>query len=229
MRLNGVSSIIMDDTDHQVEDFFLPARLRMVEQQLQRRDIYDPAVLEAMRIVPRHEFVPAEDRDQAYGDHPLSIGYDQTISQPYIVASMTQELRLNKTSRVLEIGTGCGYQTAVLAEVCRHVYSVECIPELLADASDRLERMGYSNITLQVGDGSRGWVEFAPFDGILVAAAATDIPASLLEQLSDRGRMVIPVGTHLFNQQLVLVEKKDGQLNRSELYGVRFVPLRTYP
>ena len=217
----------MDDADHQSDTGFLSARLRMVEQQLLRRDIYDQAVLDAMRIVARHEFVLPEDRAQAYGDHPLSIGYEQTISQPYIVASMTQELRLTRSSRVLEIGTGCGYQTAVLAEICGHVFSIECIPGLLADASDRLRRMGYANITLHTGDGSLGWSGHAPFDGILVAAAATDIPAPLLNQLTDPGRMVIPVGAHLFNQQLVLIEKKDGRLTRSELYGVRFVPLQT--
>jgi protein-L-isoaspartate(D-aspartate) O-methyltransferase len=217
----------MDDADHQSNTDLLSARLRMVERQLLSRDIYDQAVLDTMRIVPRHEFVPPEDRAQAYGDHPLSIGYEQTISQPYIVASMTQELHLTRSSRVLEIGTGCGYQTAVLAEICEHVYSIECVPELLTDASDRLRRMGYGNITLRTGDGSLGWPEHAPFDGILVAAAATDIPAPLLKQLADPGRMVIPVGAHLLNQQLVLIEKKDGRLTRSELYGVRFVPLQT--
>jgi protein-L-isoaspartate(D-aspartate) O-methyltransferase len=217
----------MDEADHQSHTDFLSARLRMVELQLQRRDIYDPAVLEAMRRVPRHEFVLPEDRAQAYGDHPLSIGYEQTISQPYIVASMTQELHVKKSSRVLEIGTGCGYQTAVLAELCDHVYTIECIPELLADATARLNRLGYRNITCRAGDGSLGWPEHAPFDGILVAAAATDIPAPLLKQLADPGRMVIPVGAHLFNQQLVQIEKKNGRLTRTELYGVRFVPLQT--
>ena len=216
----------MDDRSPSPQSRFLSARLRMVEQQLQRRGIYDPAVLTAMRTVPRHEFVLPEDLDQAYGDYPLSIGYDQTISQPYIVASMTQELRIDKTSRVLEIGTGCGYQSAILAEVCRHVYSIECIPELLRAAAERLERLGCANVTTRVGDGSRGWPEFAPFDGILVAAAATEVPPALLGQLADPGRMLIPLGIHLFDQQLVLIEKKGGRISQTELYGVRFVPLR---
>ncbi|MCX6835862.1 MAG: protein-L-isoaspartate(D-aspartate) O-methyltransferase [candidate division Zixibacteria bacterium] len=199
----------------------------MVDQQLQRRGIYDSAVLTAMRTVSRHEFVLPEDLEQAYGDHPLSIGYEQTISQPYIVASMTQELRISKTSRVLEIGTGCGYQTAVLAEICEHVYTVEYIPELLTNASDRLKRLGYSNVTFRVGDGSLGWTEHAPFDDILVAAATAEIPPALIEQLADPGRMVIPVGAHMCDQQLMLVEKKATKITFNELYGVRFVPLRT--
>ena len=217
----------MDDTDHQSQNGFLSARLRMIDQQLQPRGICDSAVLAAMRVVPRHEFVFPEDLEQAYGDHPLSIGFEQTISQPYIVASMTQELRIDGESRVLEIGTGCGYQTAVLAEICKHVYTVEWVPELLADASDRLRRLGYANVTFRVGDGSLGWTEYAPFDGILVAAAAAEIPPALMEQLADPGRMVIPVGAHLSSQQLILVEKKDDRTNFDELYGVRFVPLRT--
>jgi len=216
----------MNGTDKPSRTDFLSDRLRMVEQQLQRRGIYDSAVLTAMRTIPRHEFVLPEDLDQAYGDHPLSIGYEQTISQPYIVASMTQELRIDRRSRILEIGTGCGYQTAVLAEICEHVYTVECVPELLTDTSDRLKRLGYSNVTFRVGDGSLGWAEYAPFDGILVAAAATDIPPALMEQLADPGRIVIPVGAHQSSQQLMLIEKKNGRISQTELYGVRFVPLR---
>jgi protein-L-isoaspartate(D-aspartate) O-methyltransferase len=217
----------MDDSNHQSRTDLLSSRLRMVDQQLQRRGIYDSAVLAAMRSVPRHEFVLPEDLNQAYGDHPLSIGYEQTISQPYIVASMTQELRIGRESRVLEIGTGCGYQTAVLAEICEHVYTIECVPGLLTGASDRLGRLGYSNVTFRIGDGSLGWAEYAPFDGILVAAAATEIPPALMEQLADPGRMVIPVGAYPSSQQLVLIEKKDAKTTFDELYGVRFVPLRT--
>jgi len=217
----------MDDADHQSRTDFLPARLRMVDQQLQRRGIYDSAVLAAMRTVPRHEFVLPEDLGQAYGDHPLSIGHEQTISQPYIVASMTQELRITGKSRILEIGTGCGYQTAVLAKICEHVYTVEWVSELLTGASDRLRRLGYCNVTFREGDGSLGWAEYAPFDGILVAAAARNIPPVLMEQLADPGRMVIPVGEHLFSQQLMLIEKKGAKTTVDELYGVRFVPLRT--
>ncbi len=199
----------------------------MVDEQLSRRGITDAAVLEAMRTVLRHEFVRPEDTGQAYGDHPLSIGSDQTISQPYIVASMTQELRLDKDSRVLEIGTGCGYQTAVLAEIVHHVYTIECLPELLSEATDRLTRLEYTNFTARLGDGSLGWPEHAPYDGILVAAATARIPPPLLTQLADPGRMVIPVDQGVLSQELVLVEKRAGRIARRNLYGVRFVPLRT--
>jgi len=216
----------MTTVNRQPGEQFVTARLHMVEEQLKRRGIHDAAVLDAMRTVPRHEFVRPEDISQAYGDHPLSIGYEQTISQPYIVASMTQELRLDHRARVLEIGTGCGYQTAVLAEIVKHVYTVECIAGLFHDAVKRLERLRYTNITGMLGDGSLGWADNAPYDGILVAAAATIIPEALTDQLADPGRMVIPLGPHLFDQQLVLVDKKDGLITHTELYGVRFVPLR---
>jgi len=216
----------MDKGLHPNADY-ISARLRMVDEQLRRRDIYDVAVLAAMSSVPRHLFVHPEDRDHAYGDYPLSIGHDQTISQPFVVASMTQELRLKSRARVFEVGTGCGYQTAVLAEIVEHVYTVECLPELLKEAVKRLDNLGYSNITSMLGDGSLGWEAHAPFDGILVAAAAASIPPALVDQLADPGRMVIPVGEHLFSQELVLVEKKDGNITERGLYGVRFVPLRT--
>ncbi|MEW5796839.1 MAG: protein-L-isoaspartate(D-aspartate) O-methyltransferase [Candidatus Zixiibacteriota bacterium] len=205
----------------------ISARMRMVDEQIARRGIYDQAVLAAMRTVPRHEFVRPEDLAQAYGDHPLSIGHDQTISQPYVVASMTQELGANKNSRILEIGTGCGYQTAILAEVAGLVYTIECIPELFRAAMSRLVKLGYNNVTGTVGDGSRGWSEHAPFDGILVAAAAAEVPDALVDQLAEPGRLIIPVGRHLLDQQLVLVKKSEGQVSQTALYGVRFVPLRT--
>jgi len=216
----------MDKDLHPNTDY-VSARLRMVDEQLRRRDIHDVAVLAAMSSVPRHLFVHPEDRDHAYGDYPLSIGHDQTISQPFVVASMTQELQLDRKARVFEVGTGCGYQTAVLAEIVEHVYTVECLPELLNEAVKRLDDLGYSNITSMLGDGSLGWAAHAPFDGILVAAAAASIPPALVDQLADPGRMVIPVGEHLFSQELVLVEKKDGNISERGLYGVRFVPLRT--
>jgi protein-L-isoaspartate(D-aspartate) O-methyltransferase len=209
------------------EDQFRILRLRMVEDQLVRREVTDTAVLAAMRKVPRHKFVPGDQVARAYGDHPLDIGHDQTISQPYIVASMTQELHLSANSRVLEVGTGCGYQTAILAELVRDVYTIERIAELHHGAVDRLRRLGYSNVKAIIGDGSLGWVDHAPYDGILVTAAAIQVPKTLLDQLNDPGRMVIPVGPPMSNQELVLIEKNHGRLKQTGLYGVRFVPLRT--
>ena len=200
----------------------------MVETQLERRGITDPLVLNAMRRVPRHEFVSEVHRDDAYGDHPLPIGCDQTISQPFIVASMTQELHLGPSSRVLEIGTGCGYQTAVLAEIVDQVFSVELIPELHDDAHLRLQRLGYGNVALKCADGSHGWPEHAPFDAILVAAAAYRLPDALPDQLAEGGRLIIPiVSEDGHNQDLVLFQKSARELRRDTLYGVRFVPFCT--
>jgi protein-L-isoaspartate(D-aspartate) O-methyltransferase len=202
-------------------------RLRMVDDQLMRREVTDTAVLAAMRKVQRHQFVPDDQVAHAYGDHPLDIGHDQTISQPYIVASMTQELHLNTSSRVLEVGTGCGYQTAILAELVHEVFTIELIAELHHGAVDRLSRLGYSNIMAMLGDGSLGWLDHAPYDGILVTAAASQVPGALLEQLNDPGRMVIPVGPLMGNQELVLIEKTQGRVKQTGLYDVRFVPLRS--
>jgi len=216
----------MFDSKEPNEVDFISRRMRMVDEQLQPRGITDSAVLAAMRTVPRHEFVPESQVSEAYHDHPLSIGHEQTISQPYIVASMTQELQLDRDSIVLEIGTGCGYQTAVLAEIVRHVYSIEFIPELLRDANDRLERLGYDNVTSMSGDGSFGWAEHAPYDGILVTAAAPSIPPALLSQLAEGGRMCIPLAMSDYSQELFLVKKSDGRITRKSLYAVRFVLLR---
>jgi len=199
----------------------------MVDEQLLRRGVNDASVLAAMRTVPRHRFVRPVDIDQAYGDYPLSIDYEQTISQPFIVGSMTQELQLDTDSRVLEIGTGCGYQTAVLAEIVQHVFSIERIPDLLRTANDCLKDLEYTNITLMLGNGALGWEQHAPFDGILVTAAAMEIPPALLQQLADPGRMVIPIGPENFNQDLVLIKKRYGKITQRILYGVRFVPLKT--
>lgn len=202
-------------------------RLRMVDQQLTARDIKDTDVLSAMRTVPRHLFVPDSSLTEAYGDHPVPIGEGQTISQPYIVASMTQELELGHGDRVLEIGTGCGYQTAVLAEIVRHVYTLEYIPELHEEAVSRLNRLHYRNFTAKIGDGSLGWPEQAPFDGIIVTAAAPRIPEALIEQLAVGGRMLIPIshGSE-FRQDLVRVCRTSDQIESESLYAVRFVSMR---
>jgi protein-L-isoaspartate(D-aspartate) O-methyltransferase len=206
---------------------FASQRMRMVDTQLLPRGITDAAVLAAMRTVPRHLFVAQADRCDAYSDHPLPIGCGQTISQPYIVASMTQEIHVNRESRVLEIGTGCGYQTAVLAEMVREVFSIEIISDLFDETNSRLSNLGYTNVHTMLGDGSLGWPQKAPFDGILVTAAAPRIPPALLDQLAEGGRLVIPLGpTHGLYQDLWLVEKTTGGISDRKLYGVRFVPMR---
>ena len=200
----------------------------MVERQIAERGVRDPAVLAAMRAVPRHVFVPPSLEQQAYADGPLPIGHGQTISQPYIVASMTEELRVGADSRVLEVGTGSGYQTAVLAEICREVYTIEIVPELHRHAREVLERLGYSNIHFKLGDGSLGWPEHAPYDGIIVTAAARDIPAALVEQLAEGGRLVIPLqGPGFQGQSLYVVTREQDRVKKHYLYDVRFVPLRS--
>ena len=198
-------------------------RLRMVATQLRARGLEDEAVLAAMSRVPRHLFVPEDVSAFAYADEPLPIGRGQTISQPYIVAYMTEALRLGRTERVLEIGTGSGYQTAVLAEVAGEVWTVELVEELSLRAQAKLEALGYGNVHFRIGDGSGGWPEAAPFDGILVTAAPTTVPEDLEGQLAPGGRMIIPVG--LGAQELVLVERVGDSFRRRRLLGVRFVPL----
>jgi protein-L-isoaspartate(D-aspartate) O-methyltransferase len=200
------------------------ARRLMVEEQIRRRHITDERVLAAMERVPRHEFVSAEFRSRAYEDAPLPIGGGQTISQPYIVAAMTAALRLSGTERVLEIGAGCGYQGAILGCLAKEVYTVEYRPELAAEASERLARLGYANVHVHCGDGTLGLREMAPFDGILVAAAAPSAPAPLIEQLAGGGRMIVPVGD-AENQELHLIERTDGVLRTTMLEPCRFVPL----
>ena len=186
----------------------------------------DPDVLDAMGRVPRHEFVPEKNRRYSYQDTPLAIGYGQTISQPYIVAEMTRQLQLTPTSKVLEIGTGSGYQAAVLAELTPTVYSIEIIEPLLDRARDTLATNGYSKINLRHGDGYYGWPEAAPFDGIIVTCAAGEIPPPLVEQLAAGGRMLIPVGKRYGTQYLILVTKdRDGSISSRNLMAVRFVPL----
>lgn len=201
-------------------------RQRMVARQLINRDITDARVLDAMRRVPRHLFVPPEYRDVAYDDCPQPIGHGQTISQPYIVASMTQELCLGQQDRVLEIGTGSGYQTAILAELAGYVYTAEIIPELGEVAARMLGGQGYKNIACKLADGLSAWSEEAPFDAIIVTAAAASVPSVLLGQLGAGGRIVIPVwGANHSQQNLLKVRRTSEGLQQSVLYPVRFVPL----
>jgi protein-L-isoaspartate(D-aspartate) O-methyltransferase len=199
-------------------------RARMVETQIVARGVRDPRVLAAMRQVPRHLFVEAKDRGQAYEDHPLPIAGNQTISQPYIVALMTELANLTPEEKVLEIGTGSGYQSAVLSRLASKVYSIEIVPELARASADRLGQLGYGNVTVKEGDGYRGWPEHAPFDAILVTAAPDRIPQPLLDQLAPGGRMVIPVGS-FFQELKVLTKEKDGKITEKDIIPVRFVPM----
>jgi protein-L-isoaspartate(D-aspartate) O-methyltransferase len=199
--------------------------MNMVETQIRRRGVTDREVLDAMQRVPRHEFVPDRLRDQAYGDHPLAIGYGQTISQPYIVALMSELLQLEADDRVLEIGTGSGYQAAILAEIAAEVYSIEIIKPLADEAADRLRRLGYANIHVRDADGYFGWKEQAPYDAIVVTCAADHIPQSLLDQLADGGRLVLPVGPPGGYQTLWQVTKEGEQITKRDVTGVLFVPL----
>lgn len=193
----------------------------MVERQIVDRGVSDPRVIEAMKTVPRHEFVDVNYRDVAYTDHPLPIPEGQTISQPYIVAYMTELLGLKASDRVLEIGTGCGYQTAVLAHMAAEVFSVEYVQELSAQAEERLRE--YRNVRLKVGNGWKGWKRYAPYDGIIVTCAADHVPEMLLDQLAEGGRMVIPVGNGA--QVLNRFSKEGGRIKREEIMPVRFVPM----
>jgi protein-L-isoaspartate(D-aspartate) O-methyltransferase len=202
-------------------------RVEMIEKQLRRRGISDPAVLAAMTEVPRHEFVPQELGSHAYDDLPLPIGGGQTISQPYIVAAMTLALHLQPGDRVLEIGTGCGYQAAVLSRLAKEVFTIERRPELASAASAILARLGYANAHVHCGDGTLGLPELAPFDAILVAAAAPAVPKPLLAQLAEGGRMILPVGD-AEHQELQLVERRGDAFPTKMLEGCRFVPLVGY-
>jgi len=199
-------------------------RQRMVQQQLMARGINDARVLAAMAKVPREKFVPLESRAASYEDGPLPIDHGQTISQPYIVAFMTEQLRPKPSDRVLEIGTGSGYQAAVLAELVADVYTIEIIEPLAKNAEATLQRLGYTNVHVKVGDGYRGWPEHAPFDAITVTCAPDHVPQPLIDQLKEGGRMIIPVGG-FGNQELYLLEKKNGQLQRRAVLPVRFVPM----
>jgi len=203
-------------------DPYLELRLQMVSKQIQARGVKDEKVLQALRTVPRQVFVPESYRSQAYDDEPLPIGHKQTISQPYIVGLMTELAELDSSSRVLEIGTGSGYQAAVLAKICDSVFSIEIISELAARADSTLKGLGF-NVEIRCGDGYRGWPEKAPFDAIIVTAAPDDVPEPLLEQLAEKGRLVIPVGSYY--QDLKLIRKIDGHLKEISIIPVRFVPM----
>jgi len=206
-------------------DIYTQQRKRMVDTQIRARGITDEAVLRAMETVPRHEFVLPRYLDQAYADHPLPIGYGQTISQPFIVAWMTELLDIDQGDKVLEIGTGSGYQAAVLAEITDQVYSVEIIEELAKSAEERLKRLGYTKVKVKHADGYYGWEEHAPYDAIIVTCAPDHVPQPLAQQLKDGGRLVIPVGPPGGYQSLWLIIKQGDQMLSKNLGGVRFVPL----
>ncbi len=199
-------------------------RNRMVKEQLISRGITDEKVLEAFRKVPRHKFISARHLASAYDDHPLPISEGQTISQPYIVALMSECLALTGNERILEIGAGSGYQAAILAELAGEVYTVERIPTLAEDAQQILKKLGYRNVNVKCGDGTLGWKEFSPYQGIIVTAGAPQIPEPLIEQLDEGGRIVIPLGES-FSQMLTLIEKKEGKIFQSSVCGCVFVPL----
>ncbi len=203
---------------------FHELKMNMIQNQIIARGIHHPQVIEAFKNVDRHLYVPGHLRHMAYEDRPLPIGEGQTISQPYIVAFMTQALDPKKTDRVLEIGTGSGYQAAILAEIVHHVYTIEIIESLGRQAREVLNSAGYGNIDVMIGDGYKGWPEHAPFDAIMVTCAPTDIPAPLKEQLAEGGTMIIPVGQP-WDQKLVLLEKREGKLIQKESLPVRFVPM----
>jgi len=212
------------EEDDLPDDEFAEKRRRMVLHQIERRGIREPRLLEAMRQVPRHLFVPARFQDVAYDDNPVPLGFEQTVSQPYIVAFMLHALQFSGVESVLEIGTGSGYQAALLSFLCHQVYSLEIIPELSARAAQLLKQLDYANVSLRTGDGYVGWPEAAPFDRIIVAAAPLHIPEMLVEQLAPHGRMILPLGDK--DQRLALVAKDGaGEVSRTESVGVKFVPM----
>ncbi len=206
-------------------DYFFGLRESMVQGQIVRRGVNDAKVLDAMREVPRHLFVPKDKEEAAYQDHPLSIGHNQTISQPYIVGFMSEAIEPSAKDKILEIGTGSGYQAAVLSEIVNHVYSVEIVKPLADEATARLKSLGYENITVKCDDGFKGWVEHSPFDKIIVTAAPKDIPEKLVEQLKVGGKMIIPVGS--ITQELILITKTEDGIKQKSLLPVRFVPMIT--
>lgn len=205
------------------EKMYKKMRTSMVKEQIEQRGVEDKGVLQAMHNVPRHKFVPDHLKKYAYADEPLPIGEDQTISQPYIVAYMTEKLHLNKDDKVLEIGTGSGYQAAVLAEIVDTVYTIEIVDVLAKRAEKTLEELGYKNVNVRCGDGYKGWPERAPFDAIIITAAPTKIPEPLLDQLKEGGLMILPIGD--YSQDLELIVKMGSEFERQKLLPVRFVPM----
>ncbi len=224
IRLLAAIAILASGPSETLADRFADQRRQMVDQQIRARGITDARVLAAMASVPRHLFVPPHLWDVAYRDTPLPIGHDQTISQPYIVALMSQSLAVHPGDRVLEIGTGSGYQAAVLAQMGLSVFSIEIVPQLGRQAKTSLQPLGYDGIHLKIGDGYQGWPEHAPFEAIIVTCAPTRVPEPLKAQLAEGGRMVIPVGKRHF-QQLVLLTKKRGRIEQEKIVDVRFVPM----
>jgi len=220
LMLNGTafSPLLQSPSDE-----YKAAREEMVRNQIEARGIHDPRVLAALRKVPRHLFVPPEEQDEAYIDYPLAIGYGQSISQPYVVAFMTEALELKPRDRVLEIGTGSGYQAAILAELVAEVYTIEIVEPLAQKAEARLHLMGYTNVRVRTGDGYRGWSEAAPFDAIILTAAPDHIPQPLMDQLREGGRMVLPLG--LRDQELIRLRRSREGILRESLLPVLFVPM----
>jgi protein-L-isoaspartate(D-aspartate) O-methyltransferase len=207
------------------EDPYLLRRQQMVAHDIRERGVKDPAVLAAMAKVPRHVFVDASYRDRAYGDHPLPIGEGQTISQPFVVALMTEALRLGRGDRVLEIGTGSGYQAAVLAELVKEVYTIEIRKPLANRAAATLSGLGYRNVNVKNADGYFGWEEHAPFDAIIITAAANHIPPPLIKQLKEGGRLIVPLGSTVYFQTLTLATKRSNELEAEQMSPVAFVPM----
>ena len=203
---------------------YLERRYTMVKRQIEDRGIKDPRVLAAMREIPRHEFVPEESRQSAYEDRPLGIGFGQTISQPYIVAFMTEQLAPKPGDRILEVGTGSGYQAAILSKMVAEVFSIEIVPQLAESAAATLKKLNLQNVQTKAGDGYKGWPEYAPFDAIIVTCAPDHVPNPLVKQLKEGGRMIVPVGD-VGEQSLYLLEKRDGKVERTSVLPVRFVPM----
>ncbi len=207
------------------QDRYAEKRRVMVEKDIKARGIKDARVLDAMAKVPRHLFVDESQKNNAYADRPLPIGEEQTISQPYVVALMTEALKLNPDDRVLEIGTGSGYQAAILAEIAKGVFTIEILKPLADSAAARLKNLGYKNVRVKYGDGYLGWEEFAPFDAIIITAAVNHIPPRLIEQLNEGGRLIVPLGSNVFHLTLTLATKEKGKLNLREMGPVAFVPM----
>jgi protein-L-isoaspartate(D-aspartate) O-methyltransferase len=221
-----ILSILMTGKSFPQADKYYTARIKMVETQIVARGISDTKIIESFKKVPRHLFVPAEYEKDAYGDYPVPIGYGQTISQPFIVAYMTEVVKPDRKKKALEIGTGSGYQSAILAGIVDTVYTIEIVKELAGESATRFKALGYKNIIGKAGDGYNGWTEHSPFDIIIVTAAADIIPKPLIDQLAENGRLVIPVGSPDGAQVLKLLVKKNGKIKTTTLLPVRFVPFK---